>query len=52
MHYSEHSGNELLQDISLLGDDFICDLLRQRQNPLQAIAKARGHLVVLVLFLQ
>ena len=52
MHYSEHPGDELLQDISLVGDDFICDPLRQRHNPLQPVAKARRHLVILVLFLQ
>ena len=41
-----------LQDFCLLGDNFICDLLRQRQNALHAIAKARGHLVILALFFQ
>ena len=40
------------QDFGLFGDDFICDLLRQRQNALQPITKARRHLVKLVLFLQ
>jgi len=41
-----------LQDFGLFGDDFICDLLRQRQNALHPIVKARWHLVILVLFLQ
>ena len=52
MHYFEHSRDEFLQDVCLVGDDFICNLLRQGQNPLHPIAKARGHLVILVLFLQ
>jgi len=44
--------DEPLQDFGLFGDDFICDLLRQRQNALHPIIKARWHLVILVLFLQ
>src|SRR5258707_14479895 len=52
MHNFKHSRDELLQDISLFGDNFISDLLRQRQDSLQPITKARGHLVILVLFLQ
>ena len=52
MHYVKHSWDEVLQDFCLLGDNFVCNLLRQRQNTLQPIAKARGHLVILVLFFQ
>ena len=52
MHYFEHSWDELFQDFGLFGDDFICHLLHQRQNTLHTIAKARGHLVILVLLLQ
>ena len=52
MHYVKHPWDEVLQDFCLLGDNFICDLLRQRQNTLHTIAKARGHLVILVLFFQ
>ena len=52
MHYFKHPWDEVLQDFSLLGDNFICDLLRQRQNTLHTIAKARGHLVILALFFQ
>ena len=52
MHYSKHSRDELFQDFCLLGDDFIRHLLCQRQNALHPIAKARRHLIILVLFLQ
>src|SRR5258706_9906941 len=52
MHYSKHSWDEVLQDFRLLGHNFICNLLHQRQNTLHPIAKARGHLVILVLFFQ
>ena len=52
MHYGKHSWDEVLQYLCLLGDNFICDLLRQRQNALHSIAKARGHVVILVLFFQ
>ena len=52
MHYFKHSWDELFQDFCFFGDDFICHLLHQRQNTLHPIAKARRHLVVLVLFLQ
>ena len=52
MHNLKHSRDELLQDFCIFGDYFICGLLRQRQNPLHSIAKTRGHLVILVLFLQ
>src|SRR5258706_10808828 len=52
MHYSKHSWDEDLQDFCLLGDNFICNLLHQRQNTLHPIAKTRGHLVILVLFFQ
>ena len=52
MHYFKHLRDELFQDFGLFGDDFICHLLCQRQNTLHPIAKARGHLVILVLFLQ
>src|SRR5258706_4575313 len=52
MHYSKHSWDEDLQDFCLVGDNFICNLLHQRQNTLHPIAKARGHLVILVLFCQ
>src|SRR5258706_12494287 len=52
MHYSKHSWDEVLQDFRLLGDNFICNLLHQRQNTLHPTAKARGHLVILVLFFQ
>ena len=52
MHYLKHPWDEVLQDFCLLRDNFICDLLHQRQNTLHTIAKARGHLVILVLFFQ
>ena len=52
MHDLVHPWDELLQDLCLFGDDFICNLLRQRHDPLQPIAKARGYLIILVLFLQ
>ena len=52
MHYFKHSRNELFQDFCLSRDYFICNLLRQWQNSLHPIAKTRGHLVILVLFLQ
>ena len=52
MHYFKHSWDEVLQDLCLLGDNFICNLLHQRQNALHSIAKTRGHLVILVLFFQ
>ena|SRR5258706_15720734 len=52
MHYFKHPQDELLQDFCLFGDDFICHLFRQRQNALHPIAKARGQLVILALFLQ
>ena len=52
MHYFKHSWDEVLQNFCLLGDNFICNLLHQGQNTLHPIAKARGHLVILVLFFQ
>ena len=52
MHYFKHSRYELFQDFGLFGDNFICHLLRQRQNALHSIAKTRRHLVILVLLLQ
>jgi len=59
VHYFVHLRDELLEDFflvgdvfCLVGDDFICDQLRQRNNALQPIEKARGQLVILVLFLQ
>src|SRR5258706_7248223 len=48
----KHSWDEVLQDFCLLGDNFIGNLPHQRQNTLHPIAKARGHLVKLVLFFQ
>src|SRR5258706_14223524 len=48
----KHSWDEVLQYFCLLGDNFIGDLPHQGQNTLHPIAKARGHLVKLVLFLQ
>ena len=52
MHYFKHSRDEVLQHFCFLGDNFICNLLHQRQNTLHTIEKARGHLVILVLFFQ
>ena len=52
MHYFKHSRDELLQDFCIVGDDVVCNLLRQGQNPLHSITKARGQLVIFVLFLQ
>ena len=52
MHYFKHSWDELFQDFCLFGDDFICDLLHQRQNTLHPVKKTGRYLVVLVLFLQ
>ena len=52
VQYFKHSQDEVLQDFSPPGNNFICNLLRQRQNTLHTIAKARGGLVVLALFVQ
>ena len=52
VHDLEHSRNNCLQEIRLFADDFICDLIRQGQNALQAIEKARRHFVIFVPFLQ
>jgi len=52
VQYSKHSWDEVLQYFCLLGDNFICNLLHQRQNTLHPIAEARGHLIILVLFFQ
>ena len=52
MHHFEHSRDDLLQDICLFVDDFICDLIRQRHNTLQSIEKPRWYLVAFDLFLQ
>jgi len=41
-----------LQKICLFTGNFICDLVRKRQNALQLIAKARQHLDVFVFLLQ
>ena len=51
-HHLEHSRNNSLQEIRFFADDFICDLIRQGQNALQAIEKARRHFVIFVSFLQ
>jgi len=52
VHYFKHSRDELFEDFCLFGDDFICYLLRQRQNTLYPITKARRQSVILVLLLQ
>ena len=52
MHYFKHPRDELFQHFRLFGDDFICYLVGQRQNTLHPIAKARRHLIILILFLQ
>jgi len=52
LHDFEHPWNDLLQDISLIADDFICDFVRKKQNSLQPIQKGRRDVVVFVLFLQ
>ena len=41
-----------LQHFCLLRDNFICDLLHQRQNTLHTVTKAQCHLIILVLFFQ
>ena len=52
MHYIKHSWDEVRQDFCLLGDNFIRNLFRQRQNTLDPIAKVRVHLVIHVSFFQ
>ena len=52
MHHLIHSREDLLQEIRLFADYFVRDNVRERQNALQPIQKARWYLVVLVLFLQ
>ena len=52
VHHFEHSRNNFLQDICLFADDLICDFIRKGQNALQAIEKARRHLVIFILFFQ
>ena len=52
MHHVEHLRNNFLQDICLFADDLICDLIRHRQNALQATKKARRQSVIFVSFLQ
>jgi len=52
LHHFEHSRDRLLQYIRLLADDFIYDLVCQRQNALQLVQKGRGCVVVFILFLQ
>jgi len=34
LHDFEHSGDDLLQHFRLFADDFICDLVREKQNTL------------------
>jgi len=52
LHHSEHSRDCLLQDFCFFVYDFVCDLVRKKQNALQPIQKRGWHLVVSVLFLQ
>ena len=52
MHHLIHSREDLLQEIRLFADYFVRDNVRERQNAMQPIQKARWYLVVLVLFLQ
>jgi len=52
LHYFEHSRDYLFQDVCLFADDFVCNLVRQRQDALQPIQQSRWNLVVFVLFLQ
>ena len=44
--------NDLLQGLCIFVDDIFRDYVRQRQNAIQPIEKARKCLVVFVLFLQ
>jgi hypothetical protein len=39
LHHFEHSRDDSLQDFCLFADNFICDLVCQRQNALQPIEK-------------
>jgi len=52
VYHFEHFWDYLLQELCFLAYDFICYLVRQRQNALQPVEKARWHLVVFILFLQ
>ena len=50
-YHFEHSGDDIFQEICLFAEDFICQLVHQRQNALQRIQKAQWRLVVCALFL-
>ena len=52
VHHFIHSRDDLLQEVRLFTDYFVRDNVRERQNALQPVAKARWDLVVLVLNLQ
>ena len=52
VHYLEHSRDDLLQEICLFADNFMCNLVRKKQDAMQPIGKDRRHLVILMLFLQ
>jgi hypothetical protein len=52
MHHFEHSWDDLLQEVCLFADDFVCDLLCKRQNALQPIENNKWNLVMFILFLQ
>jgi len=52
VHHFEHPWDDILQKFCLFAGDFICNLVRQKQNALQPIEKARRHLVVFSLFFQ
>jgi len=52
VHHFEHLRDNLIQNLCLFADNFVCNLVRQRQDALQPIQEGRWHLVVLVLFPQ
>jgi hypothetical protein len=44
--------DNLLQEIRLFTNYFVCDLIRKKKDALQPTRKAQQHLIVLVLFFQ
>ena len=52
VHHLIHSRDDLLQKVRLFADYFVRNNIRERQNALQPVQKARWDLVVLVLYLQ
>jgi hypothetical protein len=52
VHHLKHPREDLLQEVCLFTDDFLCDNVREMQDALQPLHKTRRYLVVLVLFFQ